>query len=64
MTSLGNELIVSKLERAIEDLSERDQAEGAEQRRKMIDFFRSVIAESRDEAEAYDARMLARLSLR
>lgn len=64
MTSLHNELIVSKLERAIEDLSEKDEAEGAEQRRKMIDFFRSVIAESRDEAEAYDARMLARLSLR
>lgn len=59
MTTLHNPMLITKLGRAIEDLTGQAQPQGAVQRRKMIAFFQSVIVECQDEALAHDGRMLA-----
>ena len=61
MFTLYNQMLVTKLERAIEDLSEQAQPQGAVQRQKMVEFFHSIISECEDSVRDYDARLLAQL---
>lgn len=62
MTSVYTPFLVSKLERAIAELSEQAEPKGAVQRSKIVGFFQSIITEYQDETLAYDARMLAQIA--
>ena len=56
-----NQTLTTKLERAIEDLSEQAQPQGSIQRQKMIEFFHSIVSECQESDRDYDARLWAQL---